>query len=331
MDNLDIYFDEKYVELYEHLPEKKCIKFFYKDEYGSITNIFIKRKIPIQSPDNEQYYDIITPYGYGGPIITELNEVNNKNKLIENYIREFEKYSKQERIVSEFIRFHPILNNAQDFNYVFDTSFNRETVGTNLTFEDPFQSEFSKSARKNIRKILKNPHITFKIIENPDDLNDFQEIYYSTMDRNEATSEYYFSEDYFNKMQINLKNNLVVIKVLFDSKIIGMSLNFKYGKLLHAHLSGTLNEYLSYSPAYILKYALMDFGKKNGFDLIHYGGGKNSSTDDNLYKFKKKFGQNTKFDFYIGKKIWNQRIYNLFCEHTETKSEINFFPAYRKV
>ena len=94
-------------------------------------------------------------------------------------------------------------------------------------------------------------------------------------------------------------------------------------------MSGTLSDYLKYSPAYILRYAIMEWGKKYGYDLIHYGGGITNSKDDSLYRFKKKFGKNTEFKFYVGRKIWNKEIYKRLCLVKKVNSGCDFFPAYR--
>lgn len=50
-----------------------------------------------------------------------------------------------------------------------------------------------------------------------------------------------------------------------------------------------------------------------------------------IWNIKKKFGKNTNFDFYIGKKIWNKKLYDQFVMmsgNEETKNE-DFFPLYR--
>ena len=73
------------------------------------------------------------------------------------------------------------------------------------------------------------------------------------------------------------------------------------------------------------------WGKENGYELIHHGGGRSSSEEDNLYMFKKQFAKNTKFDFYLGKKIWNQDIYNELCKVANVSKDEEYFPAYRKV
>ena len=62
------------------------------------------------------------------------------------------------------------------------------------------------------------------------------------------------------------------------------------------------------SPAYILRYAVTVWGKENGYKLIHHGGGRSNSEEDSLYLFKKNFAKLYDTDFYIGKKIWNEKM-----------------------
>ena len=322
----DIYFEPAYASLYSS-SYNKVVEFKHENEFGLITNLFIKRTIPISTHDGKDYFDLITPYGYGGPIIHKFTD---KEKLIASYMEEFEKFTRENHIVAEFVRFHPIIGNGVDFKEAYDSIFDRKTVGTNLTYEDVIATEFSKHKRKEIKKILKNPDISFKVDENPISLDDFIEIYYSTMDRDEADEYYYFDKNYFDKILEKFPDNIVTCKVYFKDKIIGMGVYFKYGKFLHAHLSGTLTEFIEFSPAYILKYAMALYGKEKGYELIHYGGGSSNSPENGLFKFKKDFGKNTEFDFYMAKKIWNSEVYKELCDLTGADINSNFFPSYRQ-
>ena len=72
------------------------------------------------------------------------------------------------------------------------------------------------------------------------------------------------------------------------------------------------------------------WGKENRYELIHHGGGRSNSADDSLYKFKKQFGKNTDFRFHIGKKIWNNDIYNKLCKLKNINEDDDYFPLYRK-
>ncbi len=324
---IDIYFEPKYGKLYEKIENGKCEVFKYESDLGSIQHMFIKRKIPIEIDDKE-YFDIVTPYGYGGPVI--LNYVDDKrNKLIEEFINSFKDYCSNNNIVSEFIRFHPVIGNANDFNDYYDISYIRNTVGTNLMdFDDPFQSEFSKSCRKRIRKAMK-AGVSYRITEKPKDIGKFKEIYYSTMDRNNASNYYYFDDHYFDLCLKYFKNNLLLVEAIYKEQTIAMGFYFIYKYYIHIHLSGTLTEFLNLSPAYILRYAVTEWGKEKGFKLIHHGGGRTNDPNDSLYQFKKRFGNNTDFKFYIGKKIWDLKNYKELCKVKKVDRNIDYFPAYR--
>lgn len=321
----DIYFEPDYGSLYLQ-PKEKIVEFKVENEFGLITNLFILRPINIETEDVNRYFDIVTPYGYGGPII---HYTSDKKKLIDSYNKTFTEFTKNNNIVAEFIRFHPLIQNAIDFKDCYDIIYDRKTVGTNLTYDDVISTEFSKHKRKDIKKLLKNPDIRYEIDENPNSLDDFIEIYYSTMDRDDADQYYYFNKKYFEQLRIKFPDNLTTCKVYLKDKLIAMGVYFRYGKFLHAHLSGSLSEFLEISPAYLLKYAMAIYGHEKGYEVIHYGGGSSRDENNGLFKFKKDFGKNTEFDFYMAKKIWNNEIYNSLCDVVGADINSDFFPAYR--
>ena len=323
----DIYFDKNYGKLYENIEHGEAIVFEYKDNNGKVSNQFIKREIPIKI-NEKTYYDITTPYGYGGPIIEYCN--GDKNKLLQEYNKNFSTYCNDNNIVSEFIRFHPLFNNALDFKNIYDVVYMRKTLGTNLEkYDNPVENEFSRSCRKTIRQVLKSG-VTYNIIESPKEFETFKKVYYSNMDRKGASDYYYFKDEYFENIMKYFQNNVIMVQAIYENKIIAAGLYFIYNNIIHIHLSGTDTEYLHLSPAYVLKYATAIWGKEHNYKIIHYGGGLTNSEEDTLYLFKKKFAQNTQFDFYIGKKIWNQEIYNGLCKMVDTNVNEEFFPAYRR-
>lgn len=320
----DIYFAKEYGKLYEKIENGKAFCWIYNGKEGAVRHQFIKRVIPL----DKEFFDIVTPYGYGGPIIEKINYGYTKEELTEAFENAFSSYCKENKIVSEFVRFHPLACNALDFKNQYEVLHVRNTVGTSLLYDDPFVEEFSKSCRKDVRRALSNG-LTWRITEAPKTLSEFKKIYYSTMDRNNASDYYYFDEEYFESCLKYFKENILLVEVIYENKVIAAGFYFISNGIIHVHLSGTLTEYIDLSPAYILKYATVLWGKENGYKTIHYGGGKTNSPEDSLYKFKKKFGQKTEFEFYIGKKIWNKQKYIELCEKNGVDIEDEFFPAYR--
>lgn len=322
----DIYFDKNYGKLYEKMEHGMLRIFVHKSEYGQVSSQFIMREIPA-SINGTQYYDLATPYGYGGPIILECN--GNKEKLIKGFEKEFEDYCLEHNIVSEFIRFHPIMGNALDFKEMYEVTWDRHTAGTNLELaENPVLAEFSKSCRKNIRQAF-HKGITYRITKAPDNLHNFKEIYYSTMKRNEAEAFYYFDDSYFEQCIALYREHILLVEAVYGGKVIAAGFYFVWRDMIHIHLSGTLSEYLYLSPAYILRYAVTVWGKEHGYRFIHHGGGTGRGDDNSLYRFKKQFGKNTELDFYIGKKIWNRKVYGQLCNMAGDSKNTGYFPAYR--
>lgn len=329
----DIYFEEEYGKLSLLLEEEgsELLYYVYEDENGKISNLAIKRLINI-NVDGKQYFDITTPYGYGGPIIEYINQdiENSKEKLLENFEKDFTKYCLENNIVSEFVRFHPIIENALDFKKMYNSIFIQNTIATYCDNGNPTEVEFTKSARKTIRRSLA-ANVRYEIIENPVDLEDFKEVYYETMDRHDVKKYYYFKKEYFDYIINNFNNNIFNVNIIDNETnlIISSGLYFIYdNKYVHAHLSGTRPEYLHFSPAYILKQVVAEWAYNKGYKLVHYGGGTSSDPENSLYLFKRKFTKRDPLDFYIGKKIYNNEIYDKLVEMTNTK-ESKFFPQFR--
>lgn len=322
----DIYFDPLYARLYESIEGGELLAYTFENEMGKVSNTVIKREIPSEAGIG--WFDLITPYGYGGPVIEKLNEGFSEEDIVSAFAEDFGRYCEKNNIVSEFVRFHPIIGNGPVFAPVYGSEYMRHTLGTNLAgFDDPFTEEFSKSCRKTVRRSL-SKGVTYRVTPSPDSLESFKQVYYSTMDRNNAPDYYYFGDEYFDAILCDLKDNVLMAEALYEGKTIAAGLYFVSGKTIHVHLSGTLTEYLSLSPAYVLKYATVVWGKENGYELVHYGGGRSNAEDDPLYAFKKKFAAHTEFQFYIGRKIWNQAKYDELSANADKNS--GFFPLYRK-
>jgi len=324
---MDIYFLPEYGKLCEKIEGGGSEIFEYQCDFGIVRNMYIKRPIPWPI-DGVQYYDIITPYGYGGPVVLTTKE-GKREELCRGFDAAFERHCYENGIVSEFVRFHPIFRNADDFSETYHPICIRKTLGTNLEdYDDPVRSEFSKHSRKNIGQALK-AGITYRITEAPENLSGFQEIYYSTIERRNAAEFYYFGDEFFENILKYFRKNVFLIEAIYESKTIASVLCFASDNIIYSHLSGTLSEYLNLSPACILKYAGVLWGKKHGFRLIYYGGGLSNDPNDSLFFFKKKFAQNTEFEFYVAKRVRMKDVYAQLCRFRDIQEEGGFFPAYR--
>ena len=104
---MEINFTEPYGRLYETIEDGELVIFNFENEHGKIKNMFIKRKIPFHL-ENKEFFDIVTPYGYGGPVIQETTD---EEKLLAGYFEAFSDYCQKNDIITEFIRFDLFENN----------------------------------------------------------------------------------------------------------------------------------------------------------------------------------------------------------------------------
>lgn len=321
----DIYSTREYLKIYEENGDGLARVFIYEEGQNIAIYPFLIREIKGYILD-KKYYDIESPYGYGGPIVS--NGINRNSEFLLNFEKEFLKYAKEYNIVAEFIRFNPYIKNENIFTKNIHVIKNRTTVYLNLnkTIEDIWQNDINSKNRNMIRKAqksglkveIKNNYIIFK------------EIYEKTMNNVLANKYYYFKSSYY----VNMENNdkFKIFNVKLGEETIASAIFMEYGEYFHYHLSGSKKEYLNFAPNNLLLWEAIKYAKKNGYKLIHLGGGVTNLKDDNLFKFKNTFSKDT-LSFYIGKRVHNQKIYNYLLEEWEKKGKENSgkFLKYREI
>ena len=326
---MDIYFEPEYGKLNEKTEDGCAESFLFECEYGRVQNVYIKRRAPYLL-DGEQYYDAITPYGYGGPVILECSD---RERLLTAYKDAYLAHCSRERIVDEFVRFHPLEENALCFGEVYETVYSRHTVAVDLTKADYSAVQFSPDCRNMIRKAAKKG-VTVSIDESCAELEGFIRLYYATMDKNSAADYYYFDREYFEQLRAIANSGLILINAFVEEKLIASAMFMCSEEYMHYHLSSTDPEYYSYAANNAILAAAIEYGRERGLRWLHLGGGLSGSEKDNLFRFKRSFGRteaNLK-DFYMGRGIFMPEVYERLCGLARENGVDNegFFPAYRK-
>lgn len=327
----DVYFMEEYGEIFEKNGDGSLETFYFKNNDGSILYRYLKREIPIKL-EGQIYYDTVTPYGYSGPIILEINNLQNKNRLIEEFNKKLEEKFKLEKIISSFLRFHPLLKNHVLFKNSFKTEYNRDTIAINLESEKIIWDNIHSKCRNMIRKAEKNNiQILIKESVTDEEIEKFYRLYKNTMIKNNAVEYYLFSKKFFKNTFKLLKEKAKLVNAIYENKIISSAIILEYEDQLHYHFSGNDLSYKNLAATNLLLYKVALYGCNKGIKYFHLGGGY-LGNGDSLFKFKESFNKNEKFEFYIGKKIYDEKIYNeLVKENILKNKQTNdkFFPKYR--
>jgi hypothetical protein len=317
----DIYYLDSYISLYLK-DDEELFSFIYEESDNFFINKTIKRPIKkigdIEVNDN--FYDLETAYGYGG-YYTNSDDID----FLKEAFKAYEEKCKKDRIIAEFIRFHPFNDFPRKYRNLLDMAvYDRDViyVDLNLSKEERWKSYSSKT-----RNILRRCEREL-IFKESDNLETFLKLYKETMDKNNADKFYYFDKNYFENLLNNEKIKLFEVKK--DNETISMGFFMFSDEFVHYHLSANNYKMNKYNGNYFLLDNLFEIGQKQNKKYFILGGGTTGSKDDSLFKFKKKFSPLTK-PFYIGGKIFNKEIYSKYVNlwEKESKKDIKYFLKYR--
>ncbi len=317
----DIYFLPQWAKLHEEKDNGRADVFLFENQFGKIYYQFIKRPIEMRINGNT-YFDIITPYGFNGPIILE-NYAHNKEQLLQDWFCAFTTYCDAEKIIAEYVRFSPWLQNYTDFEKYYDFVSKKHTLAINLE-GDFFMQEFSNKCRNRIKKSIKSD-VLIEFDYEGKTLDEFISLYDKTVTKNHINEYYQMSLDFFTRMFKALKGNIFLINARFDGHCISSAIFLHYGDYIHYHFCGNDYAFSSLSPNNYILFEACNWGRTYNKKKLHLGGDAN---DENLLHFKKTFTKNGIHDFFIGKSIRNKEIYQKLIE-IMGESHTDYFPAYR--
>ncbi|MEH6456405.1 MAG: peptidoglycan bridge formation glycyltransferase FemA/FemB family protein [Cocleimonas sp.] len=320
--NNDIYYQNEYSSLYA-VDGGELFTFKYVQGDYEIVFSSIKRAIKSVSGISveQEYYDLETPYGYGGPLT---------NCYDEDFLKDaFSAYRQEciaQNIVCEFIRFHPFNRFCQQTKFFDFHAQERQVVIVDLSLAtDERWARYSKNTRNILRKANKK----LAGLKCEESLDAFCKLYQLTMDKNNASDFFYFKKEYFERLS-NIEG-VELLAVELESTTVSAGF-FMYGKdIAHYHLSANNSDYFKENG----NYALLDFAfeqaKNRGCKWMMLGGGRSSDENDSLFKFKSKFSGQY-LPFFIGGLTFLPEIkdkLNEMWQQENPDSELNLFQLYR--
>jgi hypothetical protein len=301
----DIYYAPEYYHLYENYGDGKTQCFiFEKDDEIALYPFLLNSVNNLGYELDNEYYDIQGAYGYNGVVSS-----SNGEGFINEFYRIFQEYCKENSVIAEFTRFHPLIKNKNFSHRYFELVFDRSTIYVDLkkNINEIFKG-FNRTTRKIIRRITNRYNISSEVYQNSRDALDIlYSIYSDTMDRVGSIKYLYFNREYFKNL-LDLKNSHCIIAYK-DNKPISGIIMLRYGIYMHGHLGGTLTSSLKFSPFNYLYAEIIKYAKDVGCHFLHLGGGTTKSPEDPVLRYKMHFS-NTLTDYYIGKKIHDRNIYN---------------------
>ncbi len=321
----DVSYLNGYVNAFFIHGDGKPLLFYYDDGDTRAINVVMLRDIAESQffcgrIEKGKWFDLSSPYGYGGFLVEGEN--------IDTVNCAYDEYCKQNGFVSEFVRFHLLNDYRNQYSGIIETHMHNIIRTLDLPVEKILM-DFEHKVRKNIKKAIKSG-IEIIIDPNGKYFQDFKRIYYSTMDRAGANRNFYFTEEFFEAIH-QMQGNYIYFHVIYEDKVISTELVLYGSENCYSFLGGTEREYFNIRPNDYLKFEVIKWAKDKGLKRFILGGG--YGDNDGIFQYKKSFAPNGIYDFYIGKKIFDNKKYSQLLDirgyKPEEQTNVKYFPQYR--
>jgi hypothetical protein len=281
-----------------------------------------------------KFMHLVSPYGYGGPLYEgNFDEFEAASKQFENL---FSQELTQRGFVTEFVR-EDIFCDRLVKRSVGQVIEQQPNVVVRLEREpDDIWQEYKSKVRKNVNRAIGHG-LRVEFDRAGDRLDDFLKIYYETMDRTNASKNFYLSSESFQTLGTSLGKDggLLYVHVYDGDDIISTELLLLSNDTIYSFLGGTFASAFDKRPNDLLKHEVILWGAQQGFKWYVLGGG--ATPGDGIYKYKEAFDKESIFPFSVRRIIHNPDAYELLmqtrakyekCQGNEWKPNPDFFPEY---
>lgn len=312
----DLQFAQRYGQLVETAGDGECAVFELHHELGSVRSMFLKREIPI-AINGQMYFEAVTPCAYGGPVILASQE-GRRSELAAVFERTFRQYCLEQNIISERVLFNPVTGNAADFAGCYEMEFKGEIAAIDLRVKNPVCEEFSARGKKTLFKALESG-VDYRVAANPVNASHFAALYASIaalQNLQQGKVDRHQLAKYIEK----LGPDLVLAEAIYRERTIAVSVSRLSKGVLQPEFSAALPGFAHLSPELVMQYGLTCWGKQYGASFVLVG-------DGEQFPFEELFSRNTRFEFWEGRKIWNEEAYAKLCGAVEQRAATLELPA----
>ncbi len=305
----DVYYSRGYVDASAALVNGTSAYLCHADQGGAVVFPCVLREDPV---------DVITPYGYGGPLAA------GSDPPLAAFTARYNDWCRSRGVVSTFALYHPLARNAQSAQATgFHTNDLAGTVAWDLSGVDLLAGMHAHH-RRAVRRAAGQGLIA-TVDPDPADLDGFIDLYEQTMRRAGADPFYLFDAEYWNGLVADV--GLVRVDVRSADELCASVIGFGDGHWLHYHLGGNSEEGRKAGASTLALFELARWGQEEGCAVLHLGGGVGGRADS-LLAFKQRFAPGGLVPATIGKAVNDADAYSRLTSSNLIDWD-GFFPAYR--
>jgi len=306
IDSQDIFYHPKYARLYAETVNRRdrVLCAYSETPNGPILYPFVLRDLSVVTDLAAGLSDMTGLYGRNGAVCGAQVTADDLSR----FHTAIAAFANETGVLTSFDRFHPVLSNerlAALDSRIFETGV---FVIINMDRDmEAVESGYRYSVRKDIRKAERFGISTFAET-NGAHLDDFIFLYEDTMKRNNASSTYYFSREFFDKIIEYLKGQFIFIYAIRDGEIVSCELALLHGHYGHSFLGGTRKDALPLAANHLLKQDLIRELKRRSCRFFLLGGGK--APGDGIEKYKLAYAPDTKTMSRVGGRVFDQGAFD---------------------
>lgn len=273
--------------------------------------------------------DATSVYGYTGPVGLGFDSGSARKAAWSAFRGAWA----EERIVTLFTRFHPILANQEICADLHGAeappggellAFGR-SVSIDLALSlDERRAGYPQALRQEVKRAERNG-LEVALDTDWRQFGAFVSFYRDTMRRNDASGRYLFSEEYFAGLRRALSHRAHLVVATVEGEVAGALLLVIENGIATAHLTGLNPAFTKFSPLKPLLDRSCDLARDLGASLMHLGAGRGGA-EDKLFAFKARFSP-IRNQFVAGRFILDPEANAHLARGRD--SETRFFPAYR--
>ena len=323
----DVYFSSGYLRLWQRNGDGRAHGAIFTEGEHLVLYPFLLRDLsdtPHLGARFAGLYDIQTPYGYGGPLLAASDA-----GTLARFRADFDAWCRGHGVVSEFVRFHPLLDTHRGMESLMELRESNTTVWCRLEGSaDERLMSLSASTRRGVRK-AREAGLRFSVETSDEAYGRFVELYRATMTRRRAADYYLFDDRHFASFRELLGAGQSLLCVRHGATIVAAALFMRSAAFIHYHLGGSDAAALSARPNNLLFFEAMEWGHAQGAEALHLGGGYHP--DDDLFRFKAGFSP-LRARFYTGRLVHLADEYERAAAARAAAAPLTggaYFPAYR--
>lgn len=271
--------------------------------------------------------DLITPYGYGGPVTAGARPP------VASFAAAYGEWCRGRGAVSTFVLFHPLYAN-HELGFGFEVQPLAGTIAWDLAAREDAEpagallAGMHRHHRRMVRRALNDGAEVRTQVCAPGDaggLAGFRDLYEETMRRADADPFYLFGDAYWASLADGVP--MVLVEVWRGDERLAAVLGLTGAPWLHYHLGASSETGRGLGASHLAIYSLARWGQEQGYTRLHLGGGVGGKRDS-LLLYKERFAPGGEVAAAIGKAVHDPERYRSLTGQAEISYE-GFFPAYR--